>query len=231
MANDEKNSINNGENKLKLVRNSKTGRIVTLPVVATMVALSIGVGCIAYVAVNNICTCMKKEKYSYDVSYDSYSDQIEDIIGVDLDTSLEENLNSLQMLREVIDGYQNSDSLITKADALTMLENQRGVLEEVSLGIAKKWCANEWGGAASDYKILLEGSTLPGWVVTNPQTGTHELPNGQINDFLDYISKLQGYSNDTIEKSDSSDKFVSLCDNIVKYSGMVAADLSESKSK
>lgn len=226
MVDDTKNDMK----KYKLIKESKVGRMDKFSVIVGIASLATLLG-IGHIVVTGIGDYFTKEQYNYDSSYDSYSEQIESMMNIDLDSSLEEKLNSLQMLREVIDHYQNSDSLITKANTLTMLANHKDVLETVSLEIAKRWCANEWGGNASDYKILPEGSTLPGWVVTNPQTGTHELPHGQLHDFLDDIGKLQGYSSEQIDKVDVSDNFVSLCDNVVRSSGMIATDLSSSKSK
>lgn len=239
MADDNKKNDKEIEKEtFNLTRESKKGRM-TSPFKATSIPImaSFGVVCVcATLFVNTIVDSVSgyidDQKYAYDSDYDSYSEQIEDIISVDLETSLEDDLNSLQNMRELIDEYERNESLIIKADALSALENQKDLIEKTSLNIAKKWCANEWGGNSSDYKIIPEGSNLPGWVVTNSQTGTHELPHGQIYDLLDSIGNLQGYGSEMIEETpESSNKFVSTCNAVIRCSGKVAADISEAKSK
>lgn len=215
--------------KYKVTRESKIGRIVNLTNLTSgmVIAVAISIGATLVKEVKNY---MDLQEYSYDSSYDSYSEQIEDMLQIDLSSSLEDDLNSLQMMRETIETYQSSDSLISKSDSLKILENQKTNFETSALNIAKKWCANEWGGAASDYNIIPEGSSMPGWVATHKDMGPHQLPNGNISDFLTSIGKVQSYSREMIEQTSDSDEFVDSCDTMCKYSGIVATSIAESKS-
>lgn len=217
--------------KYKVTKQSKVGRILNWTNLCNVLTVSVVLG-LAGVVVKEVKNYMELQNYAYDSSYDLYSKQIEDMEQIDLSSSLEDDLNSMQMMQEAIDAYKNNDSIISKEDALKILESQKTNFENTALNIAKKWCSNEWGGNELDYKIVSEGSNMPGWTAVNSKLGNHDFPNGNIVDFLNSIGQLQGYSSEMIEQTSNSDAFVNTCDTVSKYSGIVAADIAKSqKSK
>lgn len=211
--------------KCKVSRKSIVGNINKIALVpAVAVALVVGTVTVygSYI--------QKMEKYEYNSNYESYSEQIESMLGIDLDNNLENNLNSMKVMRETIEDYQSDNALISQADALKVLIDGKTDFEIAALNIAKSWCANEWGGKAEDYKIIPEDSKSPNWIAVDQVNKENYMINGDIEDLVEAIGKLQGYNKEVLETVSNPDKFVDICDDVAKYSGIVATSIAESKS-
>lgn len=222
------NNVDDTQN-YKLTRESKVGktkeRIVLAGITITLLS-----GAVIFIG-SELHKNFERKNYQYNSSYESYSEQIEDMMGVDLDTNLEDNLNSMKVMREAIEDYQSDSALISQADSLKVLIDSKNDFEKAALNIAKNWCANEWGGKAEDYRIVREDSKHPDWIAVNENGGNHEL-SGDIRDLAQSIGSLQGYSEEALNNFDvDPDKFVDTCDQVSKISGVVATSIAESKSK
>ncbi len=212
-----------------LTRKSKTGSIAKKAFLVAGVTVFLGIGtAVMYNSIQK--DRIEEAAYSYDESYETYSEQIEKMLDVDLDSSLEDNLNSMKVMRETIDDYQNDSALISKADSLKVLIDGKNNFVITALDIAKSWCANEWGGNAENYRIVPENSGAPTWLAVNSEGGNHEL-HGDIGDLAESIGNLQGYNREMLKNIEDPSEFVDTCDKVAKMSGVVATSIAESKSK
>ncbi len=222
-------NYNESLGKYKINRKFNSGRIVAISLATAATITALGLGTIKIQSLIEEKSIV--EAMAYTSSYDSFSDQIENMLGIDLDSSLEEDLNSMRVTRETIDDYFNDNSLISKADALKILVDNKNDFEKSALHIAKSWCSNEYGGDTNDWKISLEDSQHPIWVATNNSSGTHTLTDDNVCELLFAIGNSQSMENADLVKSENPDKFVSICDKIAKYSGVVASDIAQNKTK
>lgn len=218
--------------KCKVSRKSITGRINKASLMQDAL-IAVGVGAIAILGVSFYQynqNDREMSKYEYSSNYESYSEQIESVLNVDLSSNLEENLNSMEGMRKAVDDYNSDNALISKADALKVLIDGKNDFETSALGIAKNWCANEWGGSADDYRIVLEDSAAPVWLAVKNNDGNHEL-GGDVKDLVEYIGQLQDYNKEMLDSLVNPEDFVNMCDRIACMSGKVATKLSKSNTK
>ncbi len=215
--------------KYEVTRESKSGRLKSFNVIAGVATLTVALA-FGHIVVTNIDEYFTRKQYSYDSNYDSYSEQIETMMNIDLDNSLEDNLNSMEEMRESIENYQDNDGMMIKTDALKVLLENKTNFENSALDIAKKWCANEWGGKAEDYNIVSDSSSSD-WIAVNQSNGSNTSLSGDVYDLVSAIGSLQGYSEENIRSMKGSDDFVDTCDSVAKISGVVATSIETSKSK
>lgn len=229
MDNIETYRYDSNSDRYKLRRKYNMGRIAAVSFGTALTIAVVGLGTIkvrGLIKENDMLGTM-----AYNSSYSSFSEQIEKELGIDLDYNLEEDLNSMKMMRETIGDYMNDNALISQADAFKILLDNKQDFEQSALRIAKSWCANQYGGDKGDWKIGHEDSKHPVWIATSSSYGYHTLTDDSVCELLDAIGKSQSNDKSTLLNTENPDKYVSLCDKIAKYSGVVASDIAQTKSK
>lgn len=209
--------------RYKVSRKSKTGRINK-----KMIYLAATVTAIGVVGVSSH-FISKDNKYSFNDKYSNYSAQLEEMMEVDMNTNLEDQLNTLQESRILIDSIKNDDSIVSRGDNFKKLIEQKGTLESTSLTILKMNIAHKYGVDASDITTSFDNNDGT-WSAFIDGYGTVSIT-GDNFDLVNSIAEIQGYDKDELLKEDNYKKYVNSCDRLIKDAGEVAVDMSPKIAK
>lgn len=209
--------------RYKVSRKSKTGRINK-----KMIYLAATVTAIGVVGVSSY-FISKDNKYSFNDKYSNYSAQLEEMMEVDMNTNLEDQLNTLQESRILIDSIKNDDSIVSRGDNFKKLIEQKGTLESTSLTILKMNIAHKYGVNASDITTSFDNNDGT-WSAFIDDYGTVSIT-GDNFDLVNSIAEIQGYDKDELLKEDNYKKYVNSCDKLIKDAGEVAVDMSPKIAK
>lgn len=209
--------------RYKVSRKSKTGRINKKMIYLAATVTAIGVVGVSSHFISN------DNKYSFNDKYSNYSAQLEEMMEVDMDTNLEDQLNTLQESRILIDSIKNDDSIVSRGDNFKKLIEQRGTLESTGLTILKMNIAHKYGVNASDITTSFDNNDGT-WSAFIDGYGTVSIT-GDNFDLVNSIAEIQGYDKDELLKEDNYKKFVNSCDRLIKDAGEVAVDMSPKIAK
>ena len=209
--------------RYKVSRKSKTGRINKKMIYLAATVTAIGVVGVSSHFISN------DNKYSFNDKYSNYSAQLEEMMEVDMDTNLEDQLNTLQESRILIDSIKNDDSIVSRGDNFKKLIEQKGTLESTSLTILKMNIAHKYGVNASDITTSFDNNDGT-WSAFIDGYGTVSIT-GDNFDLVNSIAEIQGYDKDELLKEDNYKKFVNSCDRLIKDAGEVAVDMSPKIAK
>ena len=146
-----------------------------------------------------------------------------------MNTNLEDQLNTLQESRILIDSIKNDDSIVSRGANFKKLIEQRGTLESTGLTILKMNIAHKYGVNASDITTSFDNNDGT-WSAFIDDYGTVSIT-GDNFDLVNSIAEIQGYDKDELLKEDNYKKFVNSCDRLIKDAGEVAVDMSPKIAK
>lgn len=209
--------------RYKVSRKSKTGKINRKMVYLAATVTAIGVVGVSSHFISN------DNKYSFNDKYSNYSAQLEEMMKVDMDTNLEDQLNTLQESRILIDSIKHDDSIVSRGDNFKKLIEQKGTLESTSLTILKMNIAHKYGVNASDITTSFDNNDGT-WSAFIDGYGTVYIT-GDNFDLVNSIAEIQGYDKDELFKEDNYKKYVNSCDRLIKDAGEVAVDMSPKIAK
>lgn len=201
-------------------RKSKTGRINKKRVaLAATTVTTIGI-----ISVASIFNKINSEKYEYNKDYQTYAQQVEDIMDVDIEEDLEAELNKLQDIRILINDYETNEGLIDRAEVYKKIIENKDVIEKVSKNVVKMNLAEKYGGDASDIVIKFDNNDGT-WFAVSETFGTKTIP-FDVSLFVNSIAEFQGYDSESLEKEKDPEKFIELCKDIIKDTGEFVGDMS-----
>ncbi len=215
----------NNINSYKLVKESKTGNIVKKKLImGGAISMVGGMICLFSILPG------KAQNISYDSSYATYSQQLEEMLNVDMAPDLEEEVNKLQDISTMISDYQKSDAVIQKSDASKKLINEYEEIYKTSLDILKLNIAHENNCSSENLKVSYEPSD-GSWVASSDDLGAITLT-GKQREIAENIGNLQSCSIKNMETFNEKqmDNYVDLCSDTISQAINIAVSQSP-KSK
>ena len=208
-----------------VTRESKTGMIIKRAGLVAGVVVSLGIGSV--VMYNNFQESKREEAaYSYDASYDTYSEQIESVMDIDLSEDMESELNKMQDIRETV----NETGLISKAQAAQILYQEKSTIINWGLDVVKMSLANRCGNSPEDYTILPPDSGDGEYIAYCKNGDNVALSSDEIGIAQEVIGlqRLTDNSSNVSEK-DTEKLLVNRVDNIIQTGGKIITEISNSK--
>ncbi len=212
-----------------VTRESKTGMIIKRAGLVAGVVVSLGIGSV--VMYNNFQESKREEAaYSYDASYDTYSEQIESVMDIDLSEDMESELNKVQDIRETVNDYLNETGLISKAQAAQILYQEKSTIINWGLDVVKMSLANRCGNSPEDYTILPPDSGDGEYIAYCKNGDNVALSSDEIGIAQEVIGlqRLTDNSSNVSEK-DTEKLLVNRVDNIIQTGGKIITEISNSK--
>ena len=212
-----------------VTRESKTGMIIKRAGLVAGVVVSLGIGSV--VMYNNFQESKREEAaYSYDASYDTYSEQIESVMDIDLSEDMESELNKMQDIRETVNDYLNETGLISKAQAAQILYQEKSTIINWGLDVVKMSLANRCGNSPEDYTILPPDSGDGKYIAYCKNGDNVALSSDEIGIAQEVIGlqRLTDNSSNVSEK-DTEKLLVNRVDNIIQTGGKIITEISNSK--
>lgn len=212
-----------------VTRESKTGMIIKRAGLVAGVVVSLGIGSV--VMYNNFQESKREEAaYSYDASYDTYSEQIERVMDIDLSEDMESELNKMQDIRETVNDYLNETGLISKAQAAQILYQEKSTIINWGLNVVKMSLANRCGNSPEDYTILPPDSGDGEYIAYCKNGDNVALSSDEIGIAQEVIGlqRLTDNSSNVSEK-DTEKLLVNRVDNIIQTGGKIITEISNSK--
>lgn len=212
-----------------VTRESKTGMIIKRAGLVAGVVVSLGIGSV--VMYNNFQESKREEAaYSYDASYDNYSEQIESVMDIDLSEDMESELNKMQDIRETVNDYLNETGLISKAQAAQILYQEKSTIINWGLDVVKMSLANRCGNSPEDYTILPPDSGDGEYIAYCKNGDNVALSSDEIGIAQEVIGlqRLTDNSSNVSEK-DTEKLLVNRVDNIIQTGGKIITEISNSK--
>lgn len=212
-----------------VTRESKTGMIIKRAGLVAGVVVSLGIGSV--VMYNNFQESKREEAaYSYDASYDTYSEQIESVMDIDLSEDMESELNKMQDIRETVNDYLNETGLISKAQAAQILYQEKSTIINWGLDVVKMSLANRCGNFPEDYTILPPDSGDGEYIAYCKNGDNVALSSDEIGIAQEVIGlqRLTDNSSNVSEK-DTEKLLVNRVDNIIQTGGKIITEISNSK--
>ena len=212
-----------------VTRESKTGMIIKRAGLVAGVVVSLGIGSV--VMYNNFQESKREEAaYSYDASYDTYSEQIESVMDIDLSEDMESELNKMQDIRETVNDYLNETGLISKAQAAQILYQEKSTIINWGLDVVKMSLANRCGNSPEDYTILPPDSGDGEYIAYCKNGDNVALSSDEIGIAQEVIGlqRLTDNSSNFSEK-DTEKLLVNRVDNIIQTGGKIITEISNSK--
>ena len=212
-----------------VTRESKTGMIIKRAGLVAGVVVSLGIGSV--VMYNNFQESKREEAaYSYDASYDTYSEQIESVMDIDLSEDMESELNKMQDIRETVNDYLNETGLISKAQAAQILYQEKSTIINWGLDVVKMSLANRCGNSPEDYTILPPDSGDGEYIAYCKNGDNVALFSDEIGIAQEVIGlqRLTDNSSNVSEK-DTEKLLVNRVDNIIQTGGKIITEISNSK--
>ena len=212
-----------------VTRESKTGMIIKRAGLVAGVVVSLGIGSV--VMSNNFQESKREEAaYSYDASYDTYSEQIESVMDIDLSEDMESELNKMQDIRETVNDYLNETGLISKAQAAQILYQEKSTIINWGLDVVKMSLANRCGNSPEDYTILPPDSGDGEYIAYCKNGDNVALSSDEIGIAQEVIGlqRLTDNSSNVSEK-DTEKLLVNRVDNIIQTGGKIITEISNSK--
>lgn len=212
-----------------VTRESKTGMIIKRAGLVAGVVVSLGIGSV--VMYNNFQESKREEAaYSYDASYDTYSEQIESVMDIDLSEDMESELNKMQDIRETVNDYLNETGLISKAQAAQILYQEKSTIINWGLNVVKMSLANRCGNFPEDYTILPPDSGDGEYIAYCKNGDNVALSSDEIGIAQEVIGlqRLTDNSSNVSEK-DTEKLLVNRVDNIIQTGGKIITEISNSK--
>lgn len=214
--------------EMKLCRNSKTGKIKDkniLPI--KKIAVGAGFGALM------ICGIVGYSKVSDDDlnRYSSYSEQIEALYDVDISSSNEEILNSMQENLDLVNQYNEALTDEERYDALEKMMETKSKLTDSALTIIKREYLEEYGGDIEQYDIHVNyRDNIYVARKHNSKNDTYECfsLNGKQQKLVDYVTKLDdaSYSKES-EIGKDSKEFVERYESVIKESAKYLGKTSD----
>ena len=193
------------------------------------VVVSLGIGSV--VMYNNFQESKREEAaYSYDASYDTYSEQIESVMDIDLSEDMESELNKMQDIRETVNDYLNETGLISKAQAAQILYQEKSTIINWGLNVVKMSLANRCGNSPEDYTILPPDSGDGEYIAYCKNGDNVALSSDEIGIAQEVIGlqRLTDNSSNVSEK-DTEKLLVNRVDNIIQTGGKIITEISNSR--
>ena len=212
-----------------VTRESKTGMIIKRAGLVAGVVVSLGIGSV--VMYNNFQESKREEAaYSYDASYDTYSEQIERVMDIDLSEDMESELNKMQDIRETVNDYLNETGLISKAQAAQILYQEKSTIINWGLNVVKMSLANRCGHSPEDYTIIPPDSGDGEYIAYCKNGDNVALSSDEIGIAQEVIGlqRLTDNSSNVSEK-DTEKLLVNRVDNIIQTGGKIITEISNSK--
>ena len=212
-----------------VTRESKTGMIIKRAGLVAGVVVSLGIGSV--VMYNNFQESKREEAaYSYDASYDTYSEQIESVMDIDLSEDMESELNKMQDIRETVNDYLNETGLISKAQAAQILYQEKSTIINWGLDVVKMSLANRCGNSPEDYTILPPDSGDGEYIAYCKNGDNVALSSDEIGIAQEVIGlqRLTDNSSNVSEK-DTEKLLVTRVDNIIQTGGKIITEISNSR--
>lgn len=212
-----------------VTRESKTGMIIKRAGLVAGVVVSLGIGSV--VMYNNFQESKREEAaYSYDASYDTYSEQIESVMDIDLSEDMESELNKMQDIRKTVNDYLNETGLISKAQAAQILYQEKSTIINWGLDVVKMSLANRCGNSPEDYTILPPDSGDGEYIAYCKNGDNVALSSDEIGIAQEVIGlqRLTDNSSNVSEK-DTEKLLVNRVDNIIQTGGKIITEISNSK--
>ena len=212
-----------------VTRESKTGMIIKRAGLVAGVVVSLGIGSV--VMYNNFQESKREEAaYSYDASYDTYSEQIESVMDIDLSEDMESELNKMQDIRETVNDYLNETGLISKAQAAQILYQEKSTIINWGLNVVKMSLANRCGNSPEDYTILPPDSGDGEYIAYCKNGDNVALSSDEIGIAQEVIGlqRLTDNSSNVSEK-DTEKLLVTRVDNIIQTGGKIITEISNSR--
>lgn len=212
-----------------VTRESKTGMIIKRAGLVAGVVVSLGIGSV--VMYNNFQESKREEAaYSYDASYDTYSEQIESVMDIDLSEDMESELNKMQDIRETVNDYLNETGLISKAQAAQILYQEKSTIINWGLNVVKMSLANRCGNSPKDYTIIPPDSGDGKYIAYCKNGDNVALSSDEIGIAQEVIGlqRLTDNSSNVSEK-DTEKLLVNRVDNIIQTGGKIITEISNSK--
>lgn len=212
-----------------VTRESKTGMIIKRAGLVAGVVVSLGIGSV--VMYNNFQESKREEAaYSYDASYDTYSEQIESVMDIDLSEDMESELNKMQDIRETVNDYLNETGLISKAQAAQILYKEKSTIINWGLNVVKMSLANRCGNSPKDYTIIPPDSGDGEYIAHCKNGDNVALSSDEIGIAQEVIGlqRLTDNSSNVSEK-DTEKLLVNRVDNIIQTGGKIITEISNSK--
>ena len=212
-----------------VTRESKTGMIIKRAGLVAGVVVSLGIGSV--VMYNNFQESKREEAaYSYDASYDTYSEQIESVMDIDLSEDMESELNKMQDIRETVNDYLNETGLISKAQAAQILYQEKSTIINWGLDVVKMSLANRCGNSPEDYTILPPDSGDGEYIAYCKNGDNVALFSDEIGIAQEVIGlqRLTDNSSNVSEK-DTEKLLVTRVDNIIQTGGKIITEISNSR--
>ena len=212
-----------------VTRESKTGMIIKRAGLVAGVVVSLGIGSV--VMYNNFQESKREEAaYSYDASYDTYSEQIESVMDIDLSEDMESELNKMQDIRETVNDYLNETGLISKAQAAQILYQEKSTIINWGLDVVKMSLANRCGNSPEDYTILPPDSGDGEYIAYCKNGDNVALSSDEIGIAQEVIGlqRLTDNSSNVSEK-DTEKLLVNRVDNIIQTGGKIITEISNSR--
>lgn len=198
---------------MKLCRESKIGKIKNKGE-KYLIGLVIGLGTVAIST-----SLLTKDKIdSYDTeTYDSYSQQVESVLDINVNKSDEEILNEMGNSLKLIQKYDEVSDEAKDGILIELKENQEN-FEDLALTLVKNRVANENGGSPDDYTI---SNTEPGyeasnWIAVSEKSGVIEL-DSKSSKLIDAVSFLQGIKPEEGKKDIYVDKYKYVVNAATQY--------------
>ena len=205
--------------KYKINRESKNGVINKNRIIGG-VTLALAVGTIV---VTSLMAKVEKETYGFDKNFNSYSNQLEVMLDVDINNNDAALLNKLQDYRGHIEDYKSGMGELVEKTALKGLIEGEDDIINTGLDIAKTYIAKENGGEKDDWVIRHENSD-GSWLAVKEGFGNTKL-SGDVQTLVGFIGQLQDYQK--MDVIGDTDKFVDLCDKLIQSAGKVTVNMSE----
>lgn len=215
--------------KYSVTRQSKTGNMIKKASLVAGVVVALGIGSV--VMYNNFQESKREEAaYSYDESYDTYSEQIESVMGIDLSEDMESELNKMQDIRETVNDYLNETGLISKAQAAQILHQEKSTIINWGLDVVKMSLANRCGNSPEDYTILSPDSGDGKYLAHNKNGDNIDLSSDEI-DVAQGVIGLQRLTDNSSNVSEENTEklLVNRVDNIIQTGGKIITEISNSK--
>ena len=212
-----------------VTRESKTGMIIKRAGLVAGVVVSLGIGSV--VMYNNFQESKREEAaYSYDASYDTYSEQIESVMDIDLSEDMESELNKMQDIRETVNDYLNETGLISKAQAAQILYQEKSTIINWGLNVVKMSLANRCGNSPKDYTIIPPNSGDGEYIAHCKNGDNVALSSDEIGIVQEVIGlqRLTDNSSNVSEK-DTEKLLVTRVDNIIQTGGKIITEISNSR--
>ena len=212
-----------------VTRESKTGMIIKRAGLVAGVVVSLGIGSV--VMYNNFQESKREEAaYSYDASYDTYSEQIESVMDIDLSEDMESELNKMQDIRETVNDYLNETGLISKAQAAQILYKEKSTIINWGLNVVKMSLANRCGNSPKDYTIIPPNSGDGEYIAHCKNGDNVALSSDEIGIAQEVIGlqRLTDNSSNVSEK-DTEKLLVTRVDNIIQTGGKIITEISNSR--